>query len=381
MHSYVGREPSGQRFNEITLNRNGNPHNPMINAGAIVTSSMVRPQLPPSERFDFFMQVMDSLCGVTGAPVFYNAVYLSEKNTADRNHALAYFMKENNSFPPDFDLRETLDFYMQCCSVEMNAEMVATAAATLAMAGICPTTGERVFRSSTVKDCLSMMSSCGMYDYSGEFAFRVGLPAKSGVGGCIFIIVPNLLGMCVWSPALDEFGNSVRGVQVCEALVETYNFHTYDSLIKTSSKKQDPRVQPTASQTQDTWTMIWASSQGDMDEIRRLEALGVDINEGDYDGRTPLHLAVAEGQTEVVRHFVNRGVTVAVKDRWGTTPLQEAKRQGLDEIVKLLNQGQAKSLSHQLQFQYGPIWFAVKVAHIVKLTKFQTMYPQFLGSV
>lgn len=342
VHQYVGREPSGQRFNEIVLNRNGNPHNPMINAGAIVTSSLVRPQMRPAERFDFFMNVLQKLCGETGAPQFNNAVYLSEKTTADRNHALAYFMKENNSFPPDFDLYETLQFYMQCCSVEMNAEMTATAAATLAFAGICPTTDERVFSSSTVKDCLSMMSSCGMYDYSGEFAFRVGLPAKSGVGGCVIIVVPNLMGMCIWSPPLDEYGNSVRGVQMCESLVSTYNFHTYDSLIKTSSKKQDPRVHHTASQTNNTWTMIWAASQGDLEEIRRLEALGVDINEGDYDGRTPLHLAVAEGQFAVVEHFVSKGVHVDVKDRWGVTPLQDAKRQGHDDIAKLLQRGRAK---------------------------------------
>ncbi|MDA7969011.1 MAG: glutaminase A [Gammaproteobacteria bacterium] len=339
VHKHVGREPSGQRFNEIVLNRNGNPHNPMINAGAIVTSSLVRPELPPAERFDFFIGVIQKLCGETGEPVFNNAVYLSEKETADRNYALAYFMRENKSFPKNFELQETMDFYMQCCSVEMSSEMMATAAATLAFAGICPTTGERVFSSGAVKDCLSMMSSCGMYDYSGEFAFRVGMPAKSGVGGCVIIVVPNLLGMCIWSPPLDEYGNSVRGVQICQELVNTYNFHTYDSLIKTSSKKTDPRMRQTSSQAQNIWTMIWAASQGDLDEIRRLEALGVDINEGDYDGRTPLHLAVAEGQAAAVQHFVSRGAHVDVKDRWGETPMQEAKRQKRDDIIKTLSGG------------------------------------------
>ena len=131
----------------------------------------------------------------------------------------------------------------------------------------------------------------------------------------------------------------MRGVQICQELVNTYNFHTYDSLIKTSSKKTDPRMRQTSSQAQNIWTMIWAASQGDLDEIRRLEALGVDINEGDYDGRTPLHLAVAEGQAAAVQHFVSRGAHVDVKDRWGETPMQEAKRQKRDDIIKTLSGG------------------------------------------
>jgi glutaminase len=104
-------------------------------------------------------------------PRFSNSVYLSERQTADRNFALGYFMREKGAFPDDVDLHDVLDFYFQCCSIELDTEMMSVVAATLANGGVCPVSGERVFRADTVQQCLSLMSSCGMYDFSGEFAF------------------------------------------------------------------------------------------------------------------------------------------------------------------------------------------------------------------
>ena len=93
----------------------------------------------------------------------------------------------------------------------------------------------------TVRDCLSMMYSCGMYDYSGEFAFKIGLPAKSGVAGGIFVIIPNVMGICTFSPKLDNYGNSVRGVHFYEKLIKKYNFHNFDNLINSGDSKLNPR--------------------------------------------------------------------------------------------------------------------------------------------
>ena len=101
-------------------------------------------------------------------------------------------------------------------------------AATLANGGICPTTGERVLPDTAVKNILSLMYSCGMYNYSGQFAFEVGLPAKSGVSGVVITVVPGVAGFATWSPPLDQIGNSVRGVRFCKELVKVYNFHTFD---------------------------------------------------------------------------------------------------------------------------------------------------------
>ncbi|MFT5171099.1 MAG: glutaminase, partial [Candidatus Marinamargulisbacteria bacterium] len=213
VHNHVGREPSGASFNALTLNSKGLPHNPMINAGAIMSCSLIKPNLFLSDRFDFILDRWRALGGQS--PVgFNNSVYLSEKRTADRNFALGYFMREKNAFPDNVNLQETLDFYFQCCSIELSASTHAVVAATLANSGVCPITGEKVLKESTVKDCLSLMYSCGMYDFSGEWAFSVGLPAKSGVSGALIIVIPNVMGISIWSPRLDELGNSVRGIEI-----------------------------------------------------------------------------------------------------------------------------------------------------------------------
>jgi glutaminase len=239
-HQHVGREPSGHGFSALTLNDEGRPHNPMINAGAIMCCSLIQRSLGVSERFEYVMNRWQALCG--GQKVsFSNPVYLSERQTADRNFALGYFMREHKAFPPNIDLVETLEFYFQCCAIEVNAQALAVAAATLANGGVCPLTQERIFSSRTVQHCLSLMLSCGMYDFSGEFAFSIGLPAKSGVSGAVMVVVPNVMGFCVWSPRLDKHGNSVRGVEICRHLVNTCNFHMYDSLTGLS-EKWDPRL-------------------------------------------------------------------------------------------------------------------------------------------
>ena len=127
VHQYVGREPSGRIFNELALGDDGKPHNPMINAGAIMSTSLIRQQLDKGDRFDFVLDRWTALCG--GEKVrFNNAVYQSERQSADRNFALGYLMKEQGAFPQGTDLIETLDFYFQCCSIEANAEALSVLA-------------------------------------------------------------------------------------------------------------------------------------------------------------------------------------------------------------------------------------------------------------
>lgn len=241
VHQVVGREPSGRGFNELTLNKENRPHNPMINAGAIAACSLIKRKEAISDRFDFVMEQWRRLAGGEKAG-FSNAVYLSEKERGDRNYALGYFMNEKRVFPEGTDLLETLEFYFQCCSIETTCRRMANVAATLANGGVCPTTGERVFSPRTVRACLSLMFSSGLYDFSGEFAFSIGLPAKSGVSGGLMVIVPNVLGLCTWSPRLDALGNSVRGVAFCRELVQRFNFHLFDGLGEGVASKRDPRL-------------------------------------------------------------------------------------------------------------------------------------------
>ena len=137
-------------------------------------------------------------------------------------------MRSKNAFPEGTDIEEALSLYFMMCSIELNAEGMSVVAATLANGGVCPLTGVRVFKPSTVRNCLSLMGSCGMYDYSGEWSFKIGVPAKSGVGGGIMVVIPNVMGICTFSPRLDGFGNSVRGVDFCKHLSANHAFHPFD---------------------------------------------------------------------------------------------------------------------------------------------------------
>ncbi len=339
VHQHVGREPSGRSFNELSLNNDGLPHNPLINAGAIMSCSLIKPGKSPSDRFDHVSSTWNRLCA--GRKVgFNNSVYLSERSTADRNFALAYFMRENQAFPEKTDLLETLEFYFQCCSIESNTANLSIAAATLANAGVNPLTGEKIFDEKTVQHCLSLMLTCGMYDFSGEFAFNIGLPAKSGVSGCMMVVVPNVMGITIWSPRLDELGNSVRGVEFCRRLVEKYNFHQFDSIVLETNKK-DPRRRRYDSAINHTLTLIYAAGNGDLGEIKRLNAEKGDLSVADYDGRTAMHLAASEGQLEVVKYLIEQGVPLEPIDRWGGTPQKDAQREGHQEVVEALEQALA----------------------------------------
>jgi glutaminase len=147
---------------------------------------------------------------------------------------LGFMMKKEGAFPNSVktqdDLKRVLEFYFACCSLKLTCEGLAMVAATLANGGVCPTTKKRVFKPSTVRDCLSTMDVAGMYDYSGKFSFSVGLPAKSGVAGSVFVVIPDLMGVCVWSPPLDENGNSVRAVEFFEHLSKKWLVHKFDNL-------------------------------------------------------------------------------------------------------------------------------------------------------
>jgi glutaminase len=337
VHRHVGREPSGQSFNELALNPQGLPHNPMVNAGGIMTTSLIRPDEDLADRFDLVSATWQRLGGGR-RPGFNNAVYLSERQTADRNFALGYSMRENGAFRAGTDLLQTLEFYFQSCSIEVDAQILAIVAASLANAGVCPLTEDPVFTPGTVQSCLSLMSSCGMYDFSGEFAFTIGLPAKSGVSGVLMLVVPGLMGICVWSPRLDEHGNTVRGIEFCRKLIAEYNVHVFDSLVtgRGRTAKRDPRRKKNQTQTEAVVALTWAASQGDLNEVRALIATGVDPGTADYDGRAPLHLAAAEGQLDVVRYLLAAGADPRPVDRWGGTPLSDAEANGHGEIAALL---------------------------------------------
>jgi glutaminase len=300
----------------------------MINAGAIMVSSLISPNEEPSKRFGTIKNFYQNLSGGVGKIGFDNGVFLSEKHHADRNTSLAYYMRENKAFagnPTPSQINETLDLYFQCCSVTINTSIGAVIAATLANSGVNPITKLAVIDKNIIRDCLSLMFACGMYDFSGQFAFQIGLPAKSGVSGCLLLVVPNCCGICIWSPRLDKMGNSVRGVEFCKQFVQEtkYNYHIFDNFVNQtdlvlSHKKEEDIVILTQ-------RLISAAAEGDLNTVASLEGK-VDFGKADYDGRTALHLAASEGHQKIVSFLIGQEVDLNPKDRWGNTPYHEAKK-------------------------------------------------------
>ncbi|KAM4698662.1 glutaminase kidney isoform, mitochondrial isoform 1-T1 [Rhinophrynus dorsalis] len=339
VHRYVGKEPSGLRFNKLFLNEDEKPHNPMVNAGAIVITSLIKQGSSNAEKFDYVMQFFNKMAGNEYVG-FSNATFQSERESGDRNFAIGYYLKEKKCFPEHTDMVGTLDFYFQLCSIEVTCESASVMAATLANGGFCPITGERVLSPEAVRNTLSLMHSCGMYDFSGQFAFHVGLPAKSGVSGGILLVVPNVMGMMCWSPPLDKLGNSVRGIQFCQDLVSLCNFHNYDNL-RHFAKKLDPRREGGDQRVKSVINLLFAAYTGDVSALRRFALSAMDMEQRDYDSRTALHVASAEGHVEVVRFLLEAcKVNPFPKDRWNNTPMDEAMHFGHHDVVKILQEYQ-----------------------------------------
>jgi len=219
----VGVEPSGDAFNSLELRSSRKPFNPMINAGAITDTGMVT----GASVKDRMNKILRLLSDAAGRELRVDeSVYRSEKETGHRNRAIGFLLKNVDLI--DGDVEEVLDLYFQQCSVLLNARDLATMGATLANLGTNPVTGKEVLSFDSVRDVLSVMFTCGMYDFAGEWAFRVGIPAKSGVGGGILAVINRQLGIGTYSPRLDSMGNSVRGIRLCTDLAEEMGLHVFN---------------------------------------------------------------------------------------------------------------------------------------------------------
>jgi glutaminase len=192
----------------------------MVNAGAIACSGLIR----EAEGDGAFEKVLDALGRFAGRRLGVDeAVYASEDATGHRNRAIAYLLRNHSVIKGDVD--EVLEVYFRQCSILVTARDLSVMAATLANHGVNPVTGEKVISSYSVARALSVMTSSGMYDYAGEWVYRVGIPAKSGVGGGIMAALPAQFGLGTYSPLLDSHGNSVRGIRTCEALSAHFDLH------------------------------------------------------------------------------------------------------------------------------------------------------------
>ncbi|MFJ2587365.1 glutaminase A [Streptomyces sp. NPDC087538] len=218
---WVNAEPSGEAYNAISLEpETGRPDNAMVNAGAIITTALI-PDTPDAPRFD---RILDCLSRFAGRRLDVDEqVYASEAATGDRNRALAYLIRSAGPLP--VDPVAAVETYFRQCAVRVTALDLAAMAATLAHGGVNPLTGEAVVPEPVAAQVLAVMATCGMYDASGEWLLRVGLPAKSGVSGGLIAAGPARFGLATYSPRLDPSGTSVRGRAALGALSERLGLH------------------------------------------------------------------------------------------------------------------------------------------------------------
>ncbi|MDF2662828.1 MAG: glutaminase [Paenibacillus sp.] len=222
----VGMEPTGDVFNsmlKLELVQPGKPFNPLINAGAIVISSLIRGD-SPEHKAERIVRFIRELAGDEG-PSINEHVYRSEAETANRNRSLAYFLKDNKVL--DEEVEPTLDVYFRQCAIEVTCAQVARMGLVLANDGADPFTGRELVPKRYVRIAKSFMVTCGMYNASGEFAIQVGIPAKSGVAGGILALVPGELGIGIIGPALNDKGNSTAGVHLLRLLSERYDWSMF----------------------------------------------------------------------------------------------------------------------------------------------------------
>ena len=224
--SKVGMEPSGDPFNSIMkleTTDTKKPCNPMINAGAIVTTSLIKGK-DVKEKEERMLNFFKKLSKNDNLKINYD-VYESEKATGDRNRAMAYLLK-NDGFI-EGNVEEVLDLYFKQCSIEVDCVDLARMGVNLASYGVDIETGERLVDENISRIVKTFMVTCGMYDASGEFAIKVGIPSKSGVGGGIMSSVPTKMGIGIYGPSLDTKGNSIAGLKILQKLSKEYNLSIF----------------------------------------------------------------------------------------------------------------------------------------------------------
>ncbi|MGE0068292.1 MAG: glutaminase A [Solirubrobacterales bacterium] len=217
----VGVEPTGDAFNSISLDpETGRPLNPMINAGAITSASLVA----GADAADREARIVAAYGRFAGRELAVDtATYESERDTGHRNRAIGHMLRGFGILESDPEI--ALDLYFRQCSVAVDCRDLSLMAATLANGGVHPVTGERALEREHVDRVLSVMTTCGMYDSAGEWVVDVGMPAKSGVAGGVLAVLPGQFGIAVFSPPLDPHGNSVRGIEVCRQVSEDLDLH------------------------------------------------------------------------------------------------------------------------------------------------------------
>jgi glutaminase len=222
----VGMEPTGDPFNSISKLESSipsKPLNPMINAGALAVTNMIWGNTT-EEKLGRLLELIHDMTN-NSSITYSNEVAKSEYDTAHLNRSLCYFMKQHNIITGEIE--ELIDTYTKQCAIEVNCLDLARIGAVFAWDGLDPQNKRRIIPSHISKICKTFMVTCGMYNASGEFAIKIGIPAKSGVSGGVLGAVPQNMGIGVYGPALDEKGNSIAGLKLLEMLSNRYQLSMF----------------------------------------------------------------------------------------------------------------------------------------------------------
>lgn len=225
LYDRVGHEPSGDPFNSLVQleYENGIPRNPFINAGAIVTADTLV-SIYKDNTFKTILNFIKEVCNDDSINI-NEEIFQSELEHGFRNFALINMIRSYNNIHNKID--DVIQTYFKQCSIMMNTQQLSRAVLFLANHGINPLTNEEIISSSKAKRINSVMLTCGHYDASGDFAYKVGLPGKSGVGGGIVAVVPQKMAICVYSPKLNNYGNSLVGTKALELFTTKTNLSIF----------------------------------------------------------------------------------------------------------------------------------------------------------
>lgn len=313
VHRHVGFEPSGEPFNAISLEADtGRPDNPLINAGAIVTSALVGGPTV-DDRFERIRSFLSSCAGrELGVD---DDVFASEAATGDRNRALAHLARSSGVLRRSVD--DATEVYFRQCSIEVTTEDLAVMGATLANGGVNPLTKQRVMGERAATLTLSIMATCGMYDHSGEWMARVGLPAKSGVGGGITAVQPAQFGFGVYSPRLDSWGNSVRGAAVLQRLSSDFDLHVFDHPDEPRSPVVSWTIENEGARGVLRGELDLISAEQVIDAMLSAAASGSRRIELDVTGVTRTRTVAGQLLAAIGRHLAERGIDVVLDGELG----------------------------------------------------------------
>ena len=346
---HVGVEPTGEAFNSIVLDEVANrPFNPMVNAGAIAVAALM-PGDTAEERIGSMLTLFSDLAG--RRLEIDEQVFQSENATGHRNRAIAYMMLNTGMI--ERDPIEALDLYFRQCSITISCRDLAMMAATLANDGVNPLTGVSVFEAHYVRDVLSVMNSCGMYNYAGQWSYEVGMPAKSGVSGGIMAVIPGQVGVGVYSPPLDAQGNSVRGIKVCQDISNEFELHAFNN--RTNVRSVIRRVYH--------GDRVRSSRLRTAQERNMLDAEGVkiaviEVQGALFFGSTERLLRCIAELSDTARYIVVDFKRVHLADsaaRKLILRLAHAMRDGKTKLIfaELANDGPLATVSHELAAHEG----------------------------